>query len=112
MERLRKILIVLLGLAMVIGPFVSISQASDMVVKMAVSADMDGAGKSGCDGCSGDSGDAAQCVPVCAVAGFALLPLVSAQDLVPTTELPLPKHLAATGRLFSPDPYPPEPHDL
>lgn len=113
MEKLRKALIVLLGLAMVMGPFVSITQASDMAMKMTVSADMDSAGNGGCDDCAGgDGGDAAQCTPVCAVAGFALLPPGFTHGLAPVAELPLPVHLATRGRLSSPDPYPPQSRDL
>jgi hypothetical protein len=109
MEKLRKALIVLLGLAMVMGPFVSVAQASDMAVAM----DMSGGAQGDCNGCAdGDDGDAAQCVPVCAVAGFALLPAVSTQDAKPVADLPLPLHLVSRGRLSSPDPYPPEPRNL
>lgn len=110
---LHKALILLLGLMMAVGAAVATAQASSMTVEMALAAGMDGGGQDDCNGCpGGNDGDTAQCVPVCGVAGFALLPAVSVHKAVSTVEASLPMHLAARGKPSSPDPYPPRPRDF
>lgn len=102
-------------LAACVGFAVSVSafQSSGMAAKMAISAEMSGPAQGSCDGCpDGDDGKAGECAPICTATGFALLPLVAADDVAPATETPPRVHLTARGKFSSPDPYPPRPRDL
>lgn len=106
-----QILTLLLGLFVALGMALSAVQASDMTVKMAMSADVGAIGHHGGNGCGGDSKNSGAkitvCASTCALFAFAVLPeaasIVGAETTTPT----LQQYQLSVGMAYSPELTPP-----
>lgn len=112
-ERVRRIAVLLLALALTAGWMSHGVRAADMGVKMAVAAasDMPISGK--CDGCGGghDSMQAGTCFAYCGpVSALPSAPAVC--DVLPVDTVQYRPVLPGTGWGAPPDPYPPRPSVL
>ncbi len=113
MQRLtsRLVLTLFLGLFFALGTTLSVIQASDMTVKMAMSSDMDASADIDCIACGGggDEGGTTPnaCAPVCAVSA-AMVFVVDTPE-IPALVLASPPSANQSwrDRAFSPDPHPP-----
>lgn len=112
-ERVRRITVLLLTLALTAGLMSHGIRAADMGVKMAVAAasDMPISGK--CDGCSDgrDGMQAGTCSPYCGTVS-ALPSAPAVYDVLPIDTQQYAAVPAATGLGVPPDPYPPRPSVL
>lgn len=106
----RQLFILLLGGLLAFGVSVSVIQAGDMTMKMAMTSNMDASGQDGCGGCGGgDIGDAGAnaCASVCTVLTYAMTATGFVVGDVPPSGSPFPTHQLSFGRSSSPDPDPP-----
>lgn len=113
----RQIVALLLTVFVTVGISLSVVQASDMAVKMAMASDMGASGHDGCQGCPGDGNDhgmkAMPCATICVAPVLAVLPQITGTVLVQKPgSLIAVRVTLLDGRALPPDPHPPRPTDI
>lgn len=109
-EMLRRLFVLVLGLALVAGPLMQAAQGSGMALKMAAAAPSALSAPAGCEGCGDDQpGVPAACLAICTAGISAVLPPIPVMaDAAATPVSPRPAGGSA-GSPAPPDPYPPKP---
>ena len=106
----RPLLVLSLGLALVLGPSLSVLHAGGMTaVTPTLSVDMDGTGCKHHDGCDYKEGlgKTSSCPSPCLSVGPALLPPSVAVPILERTPVPATGPGLLPGRVTRPDPHPP-----
>lgn len=109
----RQVFALLLAVFVTFGLGLSVVQASNMAVKMAMTSDMGASGHGDCHGCDDNAAKAKPmvCAVVCPVS--AALPYVGPVAEVTTpTKLALPRTAVLLGSTLPLDPYPPRSIDI
>lgn len=114
---IRQLVTLFLTVFVTVGMSLSVVQASNMTLKMAIASDMGAAGHSDCNGCPTGSGDAGQkgmgCVAVCIAPVLAMLkqsgPAILDRKAAP---LLMPRYAQLDGTTSAPEPYPPRPTNI
>lgn len=114
---IRQLVALFLTVFVTVGMSLTVVQASDMAVKMAVASDTGAVGHSDCHGCPTGSGDggmkAMGCAAICVTPVLAMLgqngvtfPIRKPASLLTARSAQL------DGRPSAPDPYPPRPTNI
>jgi hypothetical protein len=106
----RQFIVLILTILLGMGPMLSGAQAGAHDAGLAIAADMDAPGSSGCDGCG--NGDSASQCEICVISCNAgcVLGMLSHTETPPETAISSRFHSESVGvrqRLVRPDPFPP-----
>lgn len=108
-EKVRRLLGLLLALALGLTGIVQGVQASDMAVKMSAASIGDMPTPGGCGGCDGDEGMPMACSAPCLSSVAAILPTGLVVAPRASVSLPVPFAASVADHHGPPDPYPPRP---
>lgn len=112
---LRQVFALLLAVFVTVGLSVSVVQASNMAVNMAMSSDMGVSAHHECHDCDGDTGKTRSmvCTVTCVAPVSADLPHVGPVSLVTIPTKPVLRRATVLhGSTSPPDPYPPRTSDI
>lgn len=105
----RPLLVLSLGLALVLGPSLSVLHAGEMTATPTLAVGMDSAGCEHREGCDHKGGPVktSHCHLPCVSVGPALLPLSAALPIFERSPVPATGPGLLPGRAIRPDPHPP-----